>query len=259
MKCKKLISAALAGVMALSLAAPAFATNTVITATYAEPKIEVSVPTTATAVINPYALPTKYYYDSTTGKTCKADAENAVAFSTPASSVAAQPMFLVNYGETALKVSATATAAVKTGSDMKIAAELPEEGGTTAPVKTMTVSVAAAPVTGLAAQWKTLDGATKPAMAMETATATVWNALDWTADNTDLKKAVALDKGAEETELGTLAAIAEPDGGGDAAVVDGGILAISLLGSATKKPKTAWTAKDIVTVTVAYSFEVSAE
>lgn len=251
MKFKKLVSAILGGAMALSLAAPAFATNTVITATYTEPKIEVSVPTTATAVINPFALPTKFYFDPTTGKTCKADTEGAVSFNTPASAVASQPMFLVNYGETALLVNATATAAVKTGSDLKVATDVPEPGDDgTLPEKTVAIGVSASSVTGVAAQWKVVGDATKESIEMSTATATAWNKIDW-ADS-GVKTAVALSADAEETQLGSLAAIDSTT----KKVKDGGILAIAVTGSATKKAKTAWTVKDIVTLTVAYSFEV---
>lgn len=251
MKFKRLISAALGTAMALSLAVPAFATNTVITATYTEPKIEVSVPTTATAVINPFALPTKFYFDPTTGKTCKADTEGAVAFSTPASAVASQPMFLVNYGETNLLVSATATATVKTGSDLKVAADVPEPADDgTLPDKTVSIAVSASTVKDVAAQWKVVGDATKESIEMSTATATAWNKIDWT--DSGVTKAQALSADAEETSLGSLAGI-------DATtkkVKDAGILAIAVTGGATKKAKTAWTAKDIVTLTVAYSFEV---
>lgn len=252
MKFKRLISAALGAAMALSLAVPAFATNTVITATYTEPKIEVSVPTTATAVINPFALPTKFYFDPTTGKTCKADTEGAVAFSTPASAVASQPMFLVNYGETNLLVSATATATVKTGSDLKVATDVPEPADDgTLPDKTVTIGVSASSVKDVAAQWKVVGDATKESIEMSTATATAWGKIDWT-DASSVKTAVALSEDAEETSLGSLAGI-------DATtkkVKDAGILAIAVTGGATKKAKTAWTSKDIVTLTVAYSFEV---
>lgn len=256
MRSKKIVSAALGAAMALSMAVPAFAADTVITATYSEPKIEVTVPTTATAVINPYALPTKYYYDPATNKTCKADLENAVAFNSVASPVAAQPMFLVNYGETALKVYATATAVVKSGSDVKIAEALPEGD---APAKTMAIQVAGTAVEGVAANWVGKDedtGKAVNALKMDETLATVWNGIDWT--DSGVKKATALSAKAEEAELGTLAAISKTEGADTATVQDDCVLAVAVLGEATKKPKTAWSAKDIVTLTVAYSFEVDA-
>lgn len=54
---KRIASAALAGALALSMAAPAFATNTTITGNYNEIKLSVTVPSTGKAIINPYGLP----------------------------------------------------------------------------------------------------------------------------------------------------------------------------------------------------------
>lgn len=56
---KRFASSALAGVMALSMAAPAFAAGdtTVVTGTYTPITLDVTVPSTGKAVINPYGLP----------------------------------------------------------------------------------------------------------------------------------------------------------------------------------------------------------
>lgn len=54
---KRVASAALAGALALSMAAPAFASQSVITGNYKEIRLAVTVPTTGKAVINPYGLP----------------------------------------------------------------------------------------------------------------------------------------------------------------------------------------------------------
>lgn len=58
MNLKRFASVAMAGALALSLSAPAFATsNSVITGNYKEVRLAVSVPSTGKAVINPYGLP----------------------------------------------------------------------------------------------------------------------------------------------------------------------------------------------------------
>lgn len=55
---KRFGSVALAGAMAMSMSAPAFAANdTTITATYTPIQLRVVVPATGTAIINPYGLP----------------------------------------------------------------------------------------------------------------------------------------------------------------------------------------------------------
>lgn len=63
---KRVASTVLAGAMALTMAAPAFAAanETTVTGTYAAITLAVTVPTTGKAVINPYGLP--YKLDDTT-------------------------------------------------------------------------------------------------------------------------------------------------------------------------------------------------
>ena len=58
MNMKRFASTTMAGVMALSLAVPAMAVDqsTVITATYAETTLDVTVPANTNATINPYGL-----------------------------------------------------------------------------------------------------------------------------------------------------------------------------------------------------------
>ena len=55
----RVLSGALAGALAVTMAVPAFAAanSTEITATYEEPTISVVVPQSGTAMINPYGMP----------------------------------------------------------------------------------------------------------------------------------------------------------------------------------------------------------
>lgn len=68
MNLKRFASMAMAGVMTLSLAVPALAEDqsTTITGTYTETELQVTVPTTGTAIINPYGLPTPTMEDGET-------------------------------------------------------------------------------------------------------------------------------------------------------------------------------------------------
>lgn len=66
---KRVASTVLAGVMALSMTAPAFASaNTNITASYNPPTLSVVVPTAGKATINPYGLPYKLGEATVTGQ-----------------------------------------------------------------------------------------------------------------------------------------------------------------------------------------------
>ena len=79
MNLKRFGSIAMAGALALSLAAPAFAaTNdtTTITGAYADTPIAVTVPTTGTAKINPYGLPVKLAKSDDTTKTISGEQIN---------------------------------------------------------------------------------------------------------------------------------------------------------------------------------------
>lgn len=108
MKFKKLASLALACVMCVSLAVPAFAANnteTDITATYTPPVISVVVPQTADAFINPLGLD------------IKVDAANGPTLS--GRQIISAPMTLKNQGATDLQVGATVSVTVNDSSDLR--------------------------------------------------------------------------------------------------------------------------------------------
>lgn len=100
MNLKRFASVAMAGAMALSLMAPAFATDppantTVVSGTYEEIPISVAVPTTGTASINPYGLPV----------TITKPDEKTVDL--VGQKITTQPLSIRNQGTTALNVGAT--------------------------------------------------------------------------------------------------------------------------------------------------------
>ncbi len=113
----RVLSGALAGALAVTMAVPAFATSTVIEGSYEAPTIEVTLPQTGEALINPYGMPVELNPSATT----------------PSSIVGAQivtkPLAIVNNSAVDLKVSATVTATAK--GDLRLATSKPSSSDTT--------------------------------------------------------------------------------------------------------------------------------
>lgn len=94
----RILSGAMAGVLAMSLAVPAFASgSTTITGGYQPTTIEVDVPTTGTAQINPYGITVDYV--------AKTDSDAAISI--VGEQIVSQPMLLVNNSTMKLDVSAS--------------------------------------------------------------------------------------------------------------------------------------------------------
>lgn len=122
---KRIASALLAGVMAVSMAVPAFAAqnepanlndgataNVKMNGELKSPVIKVTVPTTMTVVLNPYSLQhVVAAKDSVTSGTPAADviSDNQIVFA---------PIYMANYSASNIKVSVTATGSV-TSADTK--------------------------------------------------------------------------------------------------------------------------------------------
>lgn len=122
MKFKKLASLALACVMCVSLAVPAFAagnTQTDITATYTPPVISVIVPQTAAAFINPLGL----------------DIDVASGVTLSGRQIISAPMSLKNQSATDLQVGATVSVEVNDSSDLRFVST--STGGASAATKSV--------------------------------------------------------------------------------------------------------------------------
>lgn len=104
MNLKRFASTALAGVLALSSAVPALAEDksTVITGTYQATELSVTVPTTGSAIINPYGLPI--------------DMEDGVSVLSGQQITTAAPLVISNQSKVDLKVTAVGTIADVDGS-----------------------------------------------------------------------------------------------------------------------------------------------
>lgn len=116
MNMKRFGSIVMAGALALSMAAPAFASNqTVISGTYTPITLRVTVPTTGAAVINPYGLPYTLGESTISGQQI----------------VTTAPLVIQNKSSVALSVAANVTGTASNGVTL-------EAAGTTADYSTET-------------------------------------------------------------------------------------------------------------------------
>ena len=225
MNMKRFASTVLAGTMALSLAVPAMAEDqtTVITATYADTDLEVTVPATAAAVINPYGLPVQM--------------EDAVTSLSGQPITIAAPLLIQNQSSVALKVGASIATTVETGMTLETA-----DGGDydTNPAKELYVEFQAFEAAGIDGSTAEDPTKTNPAWAgLKDADATLKVALD---------TAGAVDAAAVVT--GDDLVLRE---GKDGLSQAGGVAFVRLSGKVAKKA--AWAETDKLVATITYSFE----
>lgn len=222
MNMKRFASTVMAGALTLSLAAPAFAADsqTVITATYAETTLDVTVPANTAATINPYGLPVTME-DATTTLSGQ-----PITISTP--------LMIENKSGVALKVGASIETTVGTGMTLETT-----KGSYDAETdKKLYVEFQAFEAAGI-------DGTTAADI---TKTNPAWAALK----DADAALKVALDS--------TQAVDADPTGddlvlreGKDGLAQAGGVAFVRLSGAVAKKA--AWATTDKLVATITYSFE----
>jgi hypothetical protein len=247
---KKVLSLALASAMSLSMMAPAFAAETASTSestsnrqlkvdgTYQTVDIAVVVPTTGTVVINPYALPYEIGKDAN-NKAIKAEGQQIVT----------KPMTIKNQSETALYVNVSATTTTK-GSLTLAAAPISDTAGDTKNEAFVYLDL----------ESSTLTGATSAIT--DAAIASAYNTTTWTdyvvqTDDTNTPANVlALKTSAVSKEkMITLAAAGMNTSTGAFDTYNSGSIAfVGLKGQCAENPKTAWTTKDGLTATIAFTF-----
>lgn len=224
---KRFASLALAGAMAVSMAAPAVAAdqNTVITATYQETELAVTVPATASAIINPYGLPVTM--------------EDAVTSISGQPITMAAPLVIENQSAVALKVGANVKTVLTGITALETAANKGTVAGDTTGKKIY-----------VEFQAFTADGVDGTSAADPTVTNPKFAALK---DSDAVLKAVLDASTAGVDATGDLV-LRE---GKDAMSQDGGVAFVRLSGVAAKKPATDWAETDKFVTTITYSFEPS--
>lgn len=227
----RILSAAMAGVLAVSMAIPAFASSTNIEGSYQDITIAVLVPKTGTAQINPYGLPVKL---ETAGQSITGE------------QIVTKPLAIANQSEVDLAVSATVTASLK--GDLRFIDTAPAADDTSksafvylqmkqettldqTDLNTEKTGFTDAALDPVAAAWKQAYSASKDL---------VLNSLDAGASKENM---VFLKKGTA---------------GSDANLMDiaaGGAAMFRLSGAVVAAPREAWTATDGFTSTVAFTFK----
>jgi hypothetical protein len=267
---KKILSLALAGVMTLALAVPAFASgatssdtttattgtsgnmSTEVTANYTSIPIKVSVPSAATAMINPYGLPV----------TISAIVSGGSDTTISGWKIVSQPSYITNEGNVKLSVSAKVTTALASGCKATMITTSADKVSATEQEIFAQLQVAQVPsgstITGYtgtsAADWAVgLADADKDALNKAFGTDATWTSAKSLTLSTDDVVSMA--------DMGTLEAVASAASDSQGTVTTpahyaaGSIALFRISGAVTEDPETAWTTTDGFTATVAFSFK----
>lgn len=223
---KKLLSMVLAGALAISASVSAFAVgkNTVITGEYQEIEIQVNVPTTGRALINPYKLPLE---NVTLGNSTFAELNAGQQIFTA-------PMVVENQSKVDLDVTATLTGGAVNG--LTLSSEAIANDATN---KSAFVYFQMAPT-----QETTLAGVEAN---------DYYDAAKWSPYST--RNCLVLQAN-RETKFETETVLATIKGVDPTAMtpVAGSLAMFRLTGSCVKAPTTPWATTDSFTATVAFTF-----
>ena len=236
----RILSGIMAGVLAVSMAVPAFAasttpvnTSTTITGSYEEIPIEVTVPQTGTAQINPYGLPIEL-----------ASGDKIVG-----EQIVTHPLYVVNNGEVALTVGASVTGTAK--GDLKFVAAAPTDSDI---YKSAFVYLQMKP--------SALDNSNRAGSSVDPAdTISGYDAADasaeyaaWKQDyNADKDLVLVNEKAVEKANMVILDGMV--DNNGNMEYVAGSAAMVRLAGTVTESPRDAWSDRDGFTAAVAFTFK----
>lgn len=228
MNLKRFGATVMAGVMAISLAVPAFASSqsTVIDSTFNPITMAVTVPKTGKAIINPYGLPV--------------DLDETTSISGQKLTTGA-PLLIENRSKVALQVGGTVTATIKDGSSVTLVDAAPS--GTDKKIQAFVQLFEALGVT------EANRGDT------ETVINPMFAALD-TANAKDSAKVLTTSGGNAFTTAagGAGNGLILREASADGELQNGGAGFFRLTGEVVQKPTEEWAKTDGFTVTVAFTF-----
>lgn len=225
---KKILSLALSGVLAASLAVPAFATSTNITGAYEDIEIAVLVPTTGTAQINPYGLPVKL---TTANKSIVNE------------QVVTKPLAIANKSEVDLAVSASVVATPN--GDLKFVEAAPTAGDTS---KSAFVYLQMKSDRTLAEAGLNTEKTGFTDTVLDTAAAA------WKQDYNANKDLVLNGRETGSSKDNMVFLKKASSTGGNVSIQAGGGAMFRLSGSVVSNPREAWTESDGFNATVAFTF-----
>lgn len=256
---KRIASLALAGVMAASLAVPAFAAgnSTTITGSYREIPIAVTVPDTGAVTINPYGLPVSFTKSDDTTKVEIVGQQITTA-----------PLAIMNDGSVDLSVGATVTTTVAktSGIELTTATTVPAKGQPANTEKQAFVYleiVTVDPDDGDAAAelkaLKTTEGADINDLVIDACAADVWGTYKETSGKAPANMlALNPDEAVSKSDMGVLKAAKTAAEGDTPAEYDVGSVGLfRLSGDCVTSPDSAWSTKDSFTTTIAFTFTPS--
>ena len=265
---KRFVPLVLACVLVMGLAAPAFASKyTVVDGNYVQPSIEVVVPTTARAFINPYALPIKLSLlldestppDATEGSTAR-PGHTASAGSILNQQIVTEPMFITNKSEVNLAITANVKASYPMHMDDSSPSKL---------VKSTDMNFVTAPIqSGDASksvfaylQMKTASDLNAESSAGDMVAAFT----SWTDDSYNANKDLIVNTSTNGNNKGSMVVLKAGEvTGGDASggnaeqreATNGSIAMFRIAGQVVTEPSKGWdAAKDSFTIKIAFTFK----
>lgn len=241
MKFKRVLSTALAGALALSLAVPAFAEETVISGTYEEQEIAVTVPDAGDAIINPYGLDIELVAakpekpESSDGA---GDGEEAVpAVSISGQQIVTKPLTVSNQSGMDLNVSANVVITIPETSGLKLSATSTKGANPALTTKSAYMLF----------QMTTASTITQDSTEDDIATV----AAAWTAPTAKGEKDIVVVAGTKGASSANMVKLTKAT---DGKAVDGGVALFRLTGDCVASPTIPWNESDTFEVTVAFTF-----
>lgn len=251
MKCKKISALVLTGAMTLALAAPAYAADantTEISGAYKAITIDVSVPTTGSAIINPYSMPVKAVADDTS--------HTELTEVTTAGKIATNPLVIYNKTTINLSVGATVTAEVPSTSGIEMVDVAVKD---TVTDKQAQVYLEAVRDTSLK-NTDIVDPADATSICGLNGANVIkaFNKWESTTYNKSAKNQIGVMPGEERSKEGiAILSAGKTTGSGSTAVTKpepGSFALVRLAGTVAKKPDNKWAATDTFKVNVAFTF-----
>lgn len=237
---KRILPGIMAGVLALSMAVPAFAANevegsTIVTGAYEDIEIEVSVPNDTSAKINPYGMPVEI---GTVGGT---------NYNVSGEQIVSDPMFIINKSEVNVTVGAKVTATVQGGLRLTDTAPAADDV-----LKNAYVYLQVARATTLT-NTEVATGSGNQIDGIVNSDAKTFTEFTGWKDAYNSSKDVLLTSialGSENTNMVTLGAATI--NGGTTTVANTGIAKARLAGKVSSDPREAWTENDGFKATIAW-------
>lgn len=238
---KRYVSIVMAIILLVAMAVPAFAadatpgnTKTEITGKYQSTPIDVIVPTTGKAYINPLGLPIDLRFDAD-GDTYAESLAKIVG-----EQIVTEPLFLVNRGDVALKVTASVTGSIPDGAAMRFVETAPnaDEGSKVAFVYFQMANTELTDTTPSEAYPVYAD----------------WDQA-YSAD-TDI---ILKNNQAQKNDAGVIrlapAEVEETSSGNIVTQTVGSIAMFRLAGKVTEEPRDAWLETDTFSAAIAFTFK----